>query len=88
MELMHWAKATDTPIFVIGHVTKDGTIAGPHTLEHIVDVVLYLEGERFNNYRLLRGAKNRFGSTNEVGMFEMRDKGLVEVSNPFDVLLG
>jgi DNA repair protein RadA/Sms len=80
--LMQWAKTTDTPIFLVGHVTKDGAIAGPHTLEHIVDVVLYLEGERFSAYRLLRSVKNRFGSTNEIGVFEMRDQGLVEVSNP------
>jgi DNA repair protein RadA/Sms len=85
--LMHWAKSSNTPIFIVGHVTKDGTIAGPHTLEHIVDVVLYLEGERFSAYRLLRGVKNRFGSTNEVGVFEMRDQGLVEVANPSQVFL-
>jgi DNA repair protein RadA/Sms len=85
--LMQWAKATDTPIFIVGHVTKDGSIAGPHTLEHIVDVVLYLEGDRFSAYRLLRGAKNRFGSTNELGVFEMRDEGLVEVANPSQVFL-
>ena len=85
--LMHWAKSSNTPIFIVGHVTKDGTIAGPHTLEHIVDVVLYLEGERFSAYRLLRGVKNRFGSTNEVGVFEMRDQGLVEIANPSQVFL-
>jgi len=85
--LMQWAKATNTPVFLVGHVTKDGAIAGPHTLEHIVDVVLYLEGERFSAYRLLRGVKNRFGSTNEVGVFEMRDRGLVEISNPSRALL-
>lgn len=85
--LMRWAKATDTPIFIVGHVTKDGSIAGPHTLEHIVDVVLYLEGDRFSPYRLLRGAKNRFGSTNELGVFEMRDEGLVDVANPSQVFL-
>ena len=84
---MHWAKSTNTPIFIVGHVTKDGSIAGPHTLEHIVDVVLYLEGERFSAFRLLRGVKNRFGSTNEVGVFEMRDQGLVEVANPSQVFL-
>ena len=85
--LMQWAKSSNTPIFIVGHVTKDGAIAGPHTLEHIVDVVLYLEGERFSAYRLLRGAKNRFGSTNEVGIFEMRDQGLVEIANPSQVFL-
>ncbi len=85
--LMHWAKSSNTPIFIVGHVTKDGAIAGPHTLEHIVDVVLYLEGERFSAYRLLRGVKNRFGSTNEVGVFEMRDQGLVEIANPSQVFL-
>ena len=85
--LMQWAKSSNTPIFIVGHVTKDGAIAGPHTLEHIVDVVLYLEGERFSAYRLLRGAKNRFGSTNEIGIFEMRDQGLVEIANPSQVFL-
>jgi len=85
--LMHWAKSSNTPIFIVGHVTKDGAIAGPHTLEHIVDVVLYLEGERFSAYRLLRSVKNRFGSTNEVGVFEMRDQGLVEIANPSQVFL-
>jgi len=87
VKLMHWAKTNNTPVFIVGHVTKDGAIAGPHTLEHIVDVVLYLEGERFNSYRLLRSAKNRFGSTNEVGVFEMADKGLVEVANPSKAFL-
>ena len=84
---MQWAKATNTPVFLVGHVTKDGAIAGPHTLEHIVDVVLYLEGERFSAYRLLRSAKNRFGSTNEIGVFEMRDQGLMEISDPSRMLL-
>ena len=87
VKLMHWAKTNNTPVFIVGHVTKDGAIAGPHTLEHIVDVVLYLEGERFSSYRLLRSVKNRFGSTNEVGVFEMADKGLVEVSNPSEAFL-
>jgi DNA repair protein RadA/Sms len=85
--LMRWAKSSNTPIFIVGHVTKDGSIAGPNTLEHIVDVVLYLEGERYSSYRLLRGAKNRFGSTDEVGVFEMRDRGMVEVSNPSLIFL-
>jgi DNA repair protein RadA/Sms len=87
LRLMRWAKSSNIPVFLVGHVTKDGSIAGPNTLEHIVDVVLYLEGERFSSYRLLRGAKNRFGSTNEVGVFEMRDQGLVEVTNPSQVFL-
>ncbi|MFC1978823.1 DNA repair protein RadA [Chloroflexota bacterium] len=87
VKLMHWAKTNNTPVFIVGHATKDGAIAGPHTLEHIVDVVLYLEGERFSSYRLLRSVKNRFGSTNEVGVFEMADKGLVEVSNPSKAFL-
>ncbi|MFC1848470.1 DNA repair protein RadA [Chloroflexota bacterium] len=85
--LMQWAKTTGIPILIVGHVTKDGTIAGPHTLEHIVDVVLYLEGERFSAYRLLRSVKNRFGSTNEIGVFEMRDRGLIEITNPSQVLI-
>jgi len=85
--LLRLAKTQGVPIFIVGHVTKTGGIAGPRALEHIVDTVLYLEGERFHAYRLLRGAKNRFGSTDEVGVFEMRDKGLVEVSNPSQVFL-
>ncbi|TES88239.1 MAG: DNA repair protein RadA, partial [Dehalococcoidia bacterium] len=80
--LMHWAKLNGVPMFIAGHVTKDGTIAGPRILEHIVDVVLYFEGEPFSAYRLLRSVKNRFGSTNEVGVFEMKEQGLVEVENP------
>jgi DNA repair protein RadA/Sms len=80
--LMQRAKLSAVPIIIAGHVTKDGAIAGPRVLEHIVDVVLYLEGEPFSSYRLLRCVKNRFGSTNEVGVFEMRDSGLVEVRNP------
>ena len=70
------------PVFITGHVTKEGAIAGPRVLEHIVDVVLYLEGEPFSAYRLLRCVKNRFGSTNEVGVFEMKEEGMVEVANP------
>ncbi|MEM7031605.1 MAG: DNA repair protein RadA [Chloroflexota bacterium] len=81
------AKSLNIPIFLIGHVTKDGTIAGPRVLEHIVDVVLYLEGERFHTYRLLRGVKNRFGATNEVGVFEMKELGLAEVPNPSEIFL-
>jgi len=86
-QLMRWAKLSAVPIFITGHVTKEGAIAGPRVLEHIVDVVLYLEGEQFSAYRLLRCVKNRFGSTNEVGVFEMKDKGLVEVDNPSQVFL-
>jgi len=82
LRLMHWAKLSAVPVFIAGHVTKDGAIAGPRVLEHIVDVVLYLEGEPFSAYRLLRCVKNRFGSTNEVGIFEMKSEGLVEVANP------
>ncbi|MFC2008316.1 DNA repair protein RadA [Chloroflexota bacterium] len=82
VKLMQQAKLGAIPIFVAGHVTKDGAIAGPRVLEHIVDVVLYLEGEQFSAYRLLRCVKNRFGSTNEVGVFEMREQGLAEVANP------
>ena len=82
MRLMQWAKTSGVPVFITGHVTKEGTIAGPRILEHIVDVVLYLEGEPFSAYRLLRCVKNRFGSTNEVGVFEMKDEGMVEVQNP------
>ena len=85
--LMYWAKQNNVPVFIIGHVTKDGSIAGPSVLEHIVDVVLYFEGERFSNYRMLRSVKNRFGSTNEVGIFEMGHGGLVEVENPSRVFL-
>jgi DNA repair protein RadA/Sms len=85
--LLHLAKALDVPIFIVGHVTKSGAIAGPRVLEHIVDTVLYLEGERFHTYRLLRSVKNRFGSTDEVGVFEMREVGLIEVDNPSQVFL-
>ena len=82
LRLMRWAKLKGVPIFIAGHVTKDGTIAGPKILEHIVDVVLYLEGEAFSAYRLLRGIKNRFGPTNEIGVLEMKEQGLLEVDNP------
>jgi len=81
------AKSLNVAIFVIGHVTKAGAIAGPRVLEHIVDTVLYLEGERFHSYRLLRSVKNRFGSTDEVGVFEMREDGMRQVSNPSEVFL-
>ncbi len=85
--LMQWAKPRNIPVFVIGHVTKEGTIAGPRVLEHMVDAVLYLEGERFHQFRILRAVKNRFGSTDEVGVFEMADVGLREVQNPSEVFL-
>ena len=85
--LGRWAKQNNVPLLITGHVTKEGAIAGPGTLEHIVDVVLYFEGEPFSNYRVLRSAKNRFGSTNEVGIFEMGDSGLIEVDNPSQVFL-
>jgi DNA repair protein RadA/Sms len=84
---MQLAKTSGTPVILVGHVTKDGSIAGPKLLEHMVDTVLYLEGERFLSYRLLRAVKNRFGATNEVGVFEMRSEGLVEVANPSSVFL-
>jgi DNA repair protein RadA/Sms len=87
LQLMHIAKSTHTPIFIIGHVTKEGTVAGPKALEHIADAVLYLEGERYHSYRLLRGVKNRFGATHEVGVFEMHGEGLLEVANPSAVFL-
>ncbi len=82
LRLVQFAKATHVPVFLVGHVTKEGALAGPRVVEHMVDAVLYLEGERFHSYRLLRGVKNRFGSTNEVGVFEMHDEGLLEVPNP------
>jgi len=81
------AKNSGVSVFVIGHVTKEGVIAGPRVLEHIVDTVLYLEGDRFQAYRLLRSVKNRFGATSEVGVFEMREQGMAEVSNPSEVFL-
>jgi len=85
--LRELAKSTGISVFLIGHVTKEGAIAGPRVLEHIVDTVLYLEGDRFQSYRLLRSVKNRFGATSEVGVFEMRERGLVEVSNPSEAFL-
>ncbi len=85
--LMHLAKSLAVPIFVVGHVNKDGAIAGPKVLEHIVDTVLYFEGERNYSYRILRSAKNRFGSTNEIGVFEMTQSGLKEVENPSSMML-
>jgi DNA repair protein RadA/Sms len=85
--LLRLAKSIGIPIFLVGHVTKAGAIAGPRVLEHIVDAVLYLEGDRFHTYRLLRGVKNRFGSTHEVGVFEMTEQGMVEVANPSEAFL-
>ncbi len=85
--LMRLAKTRDMATFIVGHVTKEGSIAGPRVLEHMVDTVLYFEGERHHTYRVLRGVKNRFGSTNEIGIFEMRDIGLIQVKNPSEMLL-
>lgn len=85
--LQRLAKSRIVPIFLVGHVTKSGVIAGPRVLEHIVDTVLYLEGDRFHSYRLLRAVKNRFGSTNEVGVFSMEEQGLAEVANPSEAFL-
>lgn len=87
MRLMQWAKASNVPAIIVGHVTKEGEIAGPRLLEHIVDVVLYLEGERFSSYRLLRGVKNRFGAVSEIGVFEMGGRGLEPVDNPSEIFL-
>jgi len=85
--LMEWAKVHDVPLILTGHVTKGGEIAGPKVLEHMVDVVLYLEGDPVSSWRLLRAVKNRFGSTNEVGVFEMAERGLIEVSDPSSAFL-
>ena len=85
--LLRLAKSQSFPLFLVGHVNKEGSIAGPRVLEHMVDTVLYLEGERFHSYRLLRSIKNRFGSTNEVGVFEMAEHGMVEVCNPSEAFL-
>lgn len=85
--LMQLAKGLGITIFIVGHVTKEGTVAGPRVLEHMVDTVLYFEGDRHASYRILRGVKNRFGSTNEIGVFEMRQNGLVEVENPSEYML-
>lgn len=85
--LMQIAKQQSIAVFIVGHVTKEGVVAGPRTLEHMVDTVLYFEGERSSLYRILRGVKNRFGSTNEIGVFEMHQEGLIEVENPSQVML-
>ncbi len=87
MALMQLAKGQEVTVFVIGHVNKEGSIAGPKVLEHMVDCVLYFEGDQHTSYRILRAAKNRFGATNEIGVFEMRDAGLTEVENPSEMLL-
>lgn len=86
-QLMRFAKETDTPVFLIGHINKEGSIAGPKVLEHMVDVVLQFEGDRHHMYRLLRSAKNRFGPTNEIGIYEMLGNGLREVDNPSEILI-
>ncbi|HEX6593762.1 MAG TPA: DNA repair protein RadA [Bacillota bacterium] len=86
-ELMRIAKTYNIPVFIVGHVTKEGTIAGPRVLEHMVDTVLYFEGERHHTYRILRSVKNRFGSTHEMGIFEMKEDGLNEVLNPSEIFL-
>ena len=85
--LMQIAKTQNITIFIVGHVTKEGVVAGPRVLEHMVDTVLYFEGDRYASYRVLRGVKNRFGSTNEIGVFEMRGSGLAEVANPSEYML-
>jgi DNA repair protein RadA/Sms len=84
---MQLAKQNNVAIFIVGHVTKEGNVAGPRTLEHMVDSVLYFEGDSSNGFRILRGVKNRFGSTNEIGVFSMTDKGLTEVADPSQVML-
>ncbi len=86
-KLMHLGKGKNISVFIVGHVTKDGALAGPRVLEHIVDTVLYFEGERRASYRILRSVKNRFGSTNEIGVFEMKKEGLVEIKNPSEYML-
>ncbi|MDP2166904.1 MAG: DNA repair protein RadA [Thermodesulfovibrionales bacterium] len=86
-KLMFFAKKSGIPVFIVGHVTKEGAIAGPRVLEHIVDTVLYFEGDRGHSYRILRAVKNRFGSTNEIGVFEMTDSGLSEIENPSELFL-
>ena len=85
--LLQLAKGLNVSVFIVGHVTKEGTVAGPRVLEHMVDTVLYFEGDRHASYRILRGVKNRFGSTNEIGVFEMREQGLVEVANASEYML-
>ncbi len=86
-KLINFAKGKGIAVFLVGHVTKDGSLAGPRVLEHMVDTVLYFEGEKNYAYRILRSVKNRFGSSNEIGVFQMEEKGLVEVSNPSELFL-
>jgi DNA repair protein RadA/Sms len=85
--LVRYAKSTNTPIFIVGHITKDGTLAGPKVLEHLVDTVIYLEGERYHDLRLMRASKNRFGSSDELGVFQMTETGLKELANPSGIFL-
>jgi len=85
--LIKIAKTNNMPVFIVGHITKEGSIAGPKILEHLVDTVLYFEGERFHAFRILRTTKNRFGAVSEIGIFEMTDKGLLEIKNPSEVFL-
>jgi len=85
--LVRLAKGSGIPVFIVGHVTKEGSLAGPRVLEHMVDTVLYFEGDTHQTYRILRAVKNRFGSTDELGIFEMREEGLVEIANPSEALL-
>ena len=85
--IMQWAKGMEISVIVVGHVTKDGSVAGPRVLEHMVDTGVFFEGERHNQFRILRALKNRFGSTNEIGVFEMQEKGLQEISNPSEIFL-
>ena len=87
LNLINYAKSTGAAVFLVGHVNKEGGISGPKLLEHMVDAVLYFEGERTNSYRIIRAIKNRFGSTNEIGVFEMGDKGLIEIPNPSEVVM-
>ena len=84
---MHFAKNTNTAVILIGHVTKDGDLAGPKTLEHLVDTVLFLEGDRYQSYRILRAMKNRFGPTDAIGLFEMGENGLLDLKNPAEGIL-
>src|SRR5690606_3027291 len=86
-ELLRFAKETDTPVFIVGHITKDGSIAGPKVLEHMLDTVLQFEGDRHHVYRILRSVKNRFGSSSELGIYEMQGSGLREVSNPSEIMI-
>lgn len=86
-EIIKFAKETNTPVFLVGHITKDGQIAGPKVLEHMVDVVLNFDGDRNHLFRLLRANKNRFGSTSEIGIYEMISQGLKEIKNPSEILI-